>query len=140
MFSKYNTPNQRVNHNLNNVGISCQVVAGKWQFITNHNLPMTTVEGDVFEKIGYNANASLTYKLGAITVGAMFIYNPDPSRIYADTPSFHFVEKTRWGNFKNLVAFTFVYSLSKGNSRRHLGKNINNRDNDSGLTKYNTAK
>lgn len=59
LFSKYNTPNQRVNHNLNNVGISCQVVTGKWQFITNHNLPMTTVEGDVFEKIGYNANASL---------------------------------------------------------------------------------
>ena len=101
---------------------------------------MTTVEGDVFERLGYNANASLTYKLGAITVGAMFIYNPDPSRIYADTPSFHFIEKTRWGNFKNLLALTFVYSLSKGNSRRHLGKNINNRDNDSGLTKYNTAK
>ena len=140
LFSKYNTPNQCVNHNLNNVGISCQVVTGKWQFITNHNLPMTTVDGDVFEKHGYNANVSLTYRIGAVTVGAMFIYNPDPSKIYADTPSFHFVEKTRWGNFKNLVALTFVYSLSKGNSRRHLGKNINNRDNDSGLTKYNTAK
>ena len=31
-------------------------------------------------------------------------------------------------------------AFPKGNSRRHLGKNINNRDNDSGLTKYNTAK
>lgn len=139
-FSKYTTPNQRVNHNLNNFGISCQIVAGKWQFTTNNNLPMTTVDGDIFEKHGYNANASLTYKLGAVTLGAMFIYNPNPSKIYADTPSFHFVEKNRWGNFNNLVAVTFVYYLAKGHSRQHMGKNINNTDNDSGLTKYNTAK
>lgn len=140
MHSNYTTPNQDISHDLNNIGLSCQVIAGKWQLTANNNLPMTTVDGDIFERKGYNANLSFTYKINAITVGAMFIYNPNPSKIYADTPSFHFSEKTTWGNFNNLFAVTFVYYLTKGNSRQHANKNLNNSDNDSGLTQYNTAK
>lgn len=140
LHSNYRTPNQNISHDLNNIGLSCQVIAGKWQLTANNNLPMTTVDGDIFERKGYNANVSMTYTINAITLGAMFIFNPNPSKIYADTPSFHFSEKTTWGNFNNLFAVTFVYYLAKGKSRQHANKNIYNSDNDSGLTKYNTAK
>lgn len=139
-FSKYVTPNQRTNHSLNNFGISGQFVKGKWELIVNNNFPMTNVDGDIYEKMGYNITGSLQYKYKAMSFGLEYIHNPNPSRMYANTNYFSYSEETKWENFKNLVALKFVYYFTKGKSRHQASKQISNSDNDSGLTKYNTAK
>ena len=139
-FSRYDTPNQRTKHSLNNFGISSQFVKGKWELIVNNNFPMTNVDGDIYEKMGYNITGSLQYKYKAMSFGLEYIHNPNPSRMYANTNYFSYSEETKWGNFKNLVALKFVYYFTKGKSRHQASKQISNSDNDSGLTKYNTAK
>ena len=84
--------------------------------------------------------ASVLYKYKAISVGAEYIHNPNPSRYYTYIDGFSMEEETKWNNFKNQIAVKFTYYFRKGKSRKHAGKRISNADNDSGLTKYNTAK
>ena len=139
-YSKYQTPNQLVNHSLHNAGLSVQFLPKNWQFIYNCNLPMTMVNGDLYTKMGLNMNATALYKFKSMSVGLEYIYNPYPSRVYANINGFSYSEETVWNNFKNLVSVKFTYYLYKGKSRGHAGKRISNSDNDSGLTNSNTAK
>jgi hypothetical protein len=90
--------------------------------------------------MGFNMSASALYKFKSMSLGMEYIYNPNPSRIYADIHGFRYSEETKWNNFKDLVSLKFTYYFSKGNSRRHAGKRISNSDKDSGLTNINTAK
>ena len=85
-------------------------------------------------------NATALYKFKSMSVGLEYIYNPNPSRVYANIKDFSYSEETVWNNFKNLVSVKFTYYLYKGKSRGHAGKRISNADNDSGLTNSNTAK
>lgn len=139
-YSKYQTPNRKVNHSLHNAGVSVQFLPKNWQIIYNCNLPMTTVNGDLYTKMGLNMTANVLYKFKTMSVGLEYIYNPYPSRVYASTNNFSFSEETVWNNFKNLVSVKFTYYLYKGKARGHAGKRISNADNDSGLTNSNTAK
>ena len=90
--------------------------------------------------MGLNMNATALYKFKSMSVGLEYIYNPYPSRVYANINGFSYSEETVWNNFKNLVSVKFSYYLYKGKSRGHAGKRISNSDNDSGLTNSNTAK
>lgn len=139
-YSGFRTPNQVVRHSLNNAGISLQLLPKNWQIIWNGNLPMTTVDGDIYERYGFNVASSILYKYKSISIGMDYIHNPNPSRVYSKVKGFSYSEETKWHNFKNLLAVTFTYYFSKGKSYRHAGKRLSNADNDSGLTKYNTAK
>jgi hypothetical protein len=139
-YSTYKTLNQSVNHNLHNAGISLQFLPKNWQFIWNGNFPMTLADGDIYTRMGFNMSASVLYKFNSISLGMEYIYNPNPSRIYADIKGFSYSEETKWNNFKNLVSLKFTYYFYKGKSRGHTGKRISNSDKDSGLTNINTAK
>ena len=139
-YSSYQTPNQTIDHNLHNVGISLQLLPKNWQISWFGCFPMTDVNGDIFQKYGFNMTASVLYKYKAISVGAEYIHNPNPSRYYTYIDGFSMEEETKWNNFKNQIAVKFTYYFRKGKSRKHAGKRISNADNDSGLTKYNTAK
>ncbi len=139
-YSSYQTPNQQINHNLHNAGVSVLFLPKNWQIIWNGNFPMTTVNGDVYTEIGLNMTASILYKFKTMSVGLDYIHNSNPSRMYANINGFCYSEETKWNNFKNLVAVKFTYYFHKGKSRGHAGKQISNADNDSGLTNYNTAK
>lgn len=139
-YSSYQTPNQSISHSLHNVGISLQLLPKNWQISWFGCFPMTDVNGDIFQKYGFNMTASVLYKYKSISVGAEYAYNPNPSRYYTSIGGFSMVEETKWNNFKDLIAVKFTYYSRKGKSRSHAGKRISNADNDSGLTKYNTAK
>jgi hypothetical protein len=139
-YSTYKTLNQSVNHNLHNAGISLQFLPKNWQFIWNGNFPMTLADGDIYTRMGFNMSASVLYKFKSMSLGMEYIYNPNPSRIYADIKGFSYSEETKWNNFKNLVSLKFTYYFYKGKSRGHAGKRISNSDKDSGLTNINTAK
>ena len=139
-YSNYSTPNKVVKHNLHNFGIGLQFMPKNWQFRWNGNFPMTLADGDIYTHKGFNMSASVLYKFKSMSAGIEYIYNPNPSRIYADTKRFSFSEETKWNNFKNLVSVKFTYYFSKGKSRNHAGKRISNTDRDSGLTNSNTAK
>lgn len=139
-YLTYKTYNQVVNHDIHNAGISIQLLPKNWQIIWNSNIPMTLVDGDIYTRIGFNMSASVLYKYKSMSVGMEYIYNPNPSKIYADIKGFCFSEETKWNNFKNLLSLKFTYYFSKGKSRGHVGKRINNSDKDSGLININTAK
>lgn len=140
LLSCYDTPNLTVNHNQHNAGVSFLLTPKRWQLVWNVNLPVTTVEGDIYEKNGLDMSASMLYKYKTVSVGIHYIYHPNPSKIHAAANAFSYSEETKWGNFKNLIALSFTYYFSKGKSRSHAGKQFSNADKDSGLTKYNTAK
>ena len=139
-YSTYRTPNLSVNHNLHNAGIGVQILPKHWQIIWNGNFPITIADGDIYDHKGFNMSASALYKFKSMSAGLEYIYNPNPSRIYADTKAFHYSEETKWNNFKSLVSVKFTYYFYKGKSRSHAGKRISNSDKDSGLTNSNTAK
>lgn len=139
-YLQYQTPNQSIRHNLNNAGISIRLLPKNWQFVWNANFPVTSVNGDIFTKQGFNMVASVLYKHKSMSVGLEVIHNPNPAKSYANINGFSYSEDTKWNNFKNLVAVKFSYYLYRGKSRAHLGKRISNIDNDSGLTHANTAK
>lgn len=101
---------------------------------------MTLVDGDIYTRIGFNRSASVLYKFKSMSVGMEYIYNPHPSKIYADIKGLCYSEETQWNNFKNLVSLKFTYYFSKGKFRDHVGMRISNSDNDSGLINMNTAK
>lgn len=139
-YSTYRTPNQVVKHNLHNAGIGVQFLPKNWQLMWNGNMPMTLVDGDIHTRMGFNMSASILYKFKSMSVGLEYIYNPNPSKIYADINGFSYSEETKWNNFKNLVSLKFTYYFYKGKSRGHVGKRISNSDKDSGLININTAK
>lgn len=139
-YLTYKTPNQGVKHNLHNAGIGVQLLPKNWQIMWNGNFPMTLVDGDIHTRMGFNMSASVLYKFKSISVGMEYIYNPNPSKIYADIKGFSYSEETKWNNFKNLVSLKFTYYFYKGKSRSHEGKRISNTDKDSGLININTAK
>lgn len=139
-YSSYRTPNQSVNHNLHNAGVSVQFLPKNWQIVWNGNFPMTLADGDLYTHKGLNMSGTILYKYKLMSVGLEYIFSPNPSRIYADTNGFSYSEETKWNNFKNLVSVKFTYYLYKGKSRSHTGKRISNVDADSGLTNSNTAK
>lgn len=112
----------------------------KWQLAWNGNFPMTLAESDVFTRKGFNMSATAIYRLQSVSAGLEYVFNPDPTRSYADTRSFSYSEETKWNNFRNLVALKFTCYFCKGKSRDHAGKRISNADRDSGLTGTNTAK
>lgn len=139
-FSGYMTPNSTVRHSMHNAGASVQLLPGNLQVILNANLPITTVDGDIYTRMGLNTTASVLYKFKTMSVGLEYIHNPHPSRVYADMDGFSYSEDIVWNNFRNLVSVKFTCYLHKGKSRGHAGKRISNSDSDSGLTKSNTAK
>lgn len=139
-YLTYITPNQNVNHNLHNAGIGVQFLPKNWQIMWNGNFPMTLVDGDIFTDKGFNMSASLLYKFKSMSAGLEYIYNPNPTKIYANAKIFTYSEETKWNNFKNLISVKFTYSFYKGKSRNHVGKRISNSDKDSGLINMNTAK
>ena len=101
---------------------------------------MTLADGDIFTHYGFNMSASVLYKVKSMSVGLEYIYNPSPSRVYADIKDCSYSEETNWNNFKNLVSVKFTYYVHKGRSRNHAGKRFSNTDSDSGLININTAK
>jgi hypothetical protein len=139
-YTTYKTYNQAVKHDFHNTGISIQFLPKNWQIIWNGNLPMTLVDGDIYTRMGFNMSTSVLYKFKSMSVGMEYIYNPNPSKVYADIKGFSYAEETRWNNFKNLISLKFTYYFSKGKSRNHAGKRISNSDKDSGLININTAK
>ena len=136
----YTTPNQEVTHDLHNTGVSVQFLPKYFQIIWNGNFPMTLANGDIYTHYGFNMSASVLYKVKSMSVGLEYIYNPSPSRVYADIKDFSYSEETKWNNFKNLVSVKFTYYVHKGRSRNHAGKRFSNTDSDSGLININTAK
>lgn len=139
-YTTYKTYNQAVKHDFHNSGISIQFLPKNWQIMWNGNLPMTLVDGDIYTRMGFNMTTSVLYKIKSMSVGMEYIYNPNPSKVYADIKGFSYAEETRWNNFKNLMSLKFTYYFSKGKSRGHTRKRISNTDKDSGLTNINTAK
>lgn len=139
-YTTYKTYNQAVKHDFHNAGISIQFLPKNWQIMWNGNLPMTLVDGDIYTRMGFNMTTSVLYKIKSMSVGMEYIYNPNPSKVYADIKGFSYAEETRWNNFKNLISLKFTYYFSKGKSRNHAGKRISNSDKDSGLININTAK
>lgn len=139
-YTTYKTYNQAVKHDFHNAGISIQFLPKNWQIMWNGNLPMTLVDGDIYTRMGFNMTTSVLYKIKSMSVGMEYIYNPNPSKVYADIKGFSYAEETRWNNFKNLMSLKFTYYFSKGKSRNHAGKRISNSDKDSGLININTAK
>lgn len=139
-YTTYKTYNQAVKHDFHNAGISIQFLPKNWQIMWNGNLPMTLVDGDIYTRMGFNMSTSVLYKFKSMSVGMEYIYNPNPSKVYADIKGFSYAEETRWNNFKNLMSLKFTYYFSKGKSRNHAGKRISNSDKDSGLININTAK
>lgn len=138
-YTTYKTYNQAVRHDFHNSGISIQFLPKNWQIMWNGNLPMTLVDGDIYTRMGFNMTTSVLYKIKSMSVGMEYIYNPNPSKVYADIKGFSYAEETRWNNFKNLMSLKFTYYFSKGKSRGHTRKRISNTDKDSGLTNINTA-
>ena len=139
-YLTYSTPNQEVTHNLHNTGVSARFLPKYFQIIWNGNFPMALADGDIFTHYGFNMSASVLYKVKSMSVGLEYIYNPSPSRVYADIKDFSYSEETKWNNFKNLVSVKFTYYVHKGRSRNHAGKRFSNTDSDSGLININTAK
>ena len=139
-YLTYSTPNQEVTHNLHNTGVSARFLPKYFQIIWNGNFPMTLADGDIYTHYGFNMSASVLYKVKSMSVGLEYIYNPRPSRVYADIKDFSYSEETKWNNFKNLVSVKFTYYVHKGRSRNHAGKRFSNTDSDSGLININTAK
>lgn len=139
-YSKYDTPNLCVRHSMHNTGVSVNLLPKNWQMSWNVNFPMTTVNGDIFQKTGFQTTASILYKIKSISLGAEYIHNPRPNRTYANTKNFSFEEETKWNNFKNLIAVTFTCYLTKGKGHNQGSKRLRNKDQDAGLTQFNTAK
>ena len=155
LYSNYITPNSHIRHSMHNAGIGVHFTPKNWQISWNGNLPVTTVNGDLYCKSGFQMTAAVQYKYQNISVALNYIYNPHPSVIYADiqcnskdTESSHrhfaYSEETIWNNFRNLIAWTFTYYFSRGKApsgtSKHTTKHLTNSDPDSGLTPYNTAK
>lgn len=140
LYSNYITPNSLVRHSLHNAGIGVNFTPSNWQISWNGSLPMTTVDGDLYCKYGFQMTASVQYKYRNISIALNYIHNPHPSIIYADTQHFAYSEETVWNNFRNLIAWTFTYYFSRGKSPSRTAKHLTNSDLDSGLTPYNTAK
>ncbi|MDD4533680.1 MAG: hypothetical protein PHC48_04315, partial [Prevotella sp.] len=65
---------------------------------------------------------------------------PYPSEVYGKLNNFNFDEETVWNNFRHLIDIQFTYRFSIGKEFYHAQKRISNSDNDTGLTKDNTAK
>lgn len=139
-YLNYQTPNSQIRHSLHNAGISLQFEVKEIQLMWCGNLPFTSVDGDIYNKVGGNMFMSALWKHKSYSLGAEWLYNPYPSKIYAEIDGFHYMEETVWNNFKSLINFKFTYYLSKGQTKKHLDKTIINSDSDSGLTKFNTAK
>lgn len=139
-YITYKTYNQAVKHDFHNAGINIQFLPKNWQIMWNGNLPMTLVDGDIYTRMGFNMSTSVLYKFKSMSVGMEYIYNPNPSKVYADIKGFSYAEETKWNNFKNLVSLKFTYYFYKGKSRGHARKRISNTDKDSGLININTAK
>lgn len=139
-FYDYATSNARVRHIVHSAGGSVQVVYKEFQFYWFANLPLTTVDGDIYEKMGFQTAARVTWKHENFTVGAEWLHNPHPSEVYGKLNNFNFDEETVWNNFRHLIDIQFTYRFSIGKEFHHAQKRISNSDNDTGLTKDNTAK
>lgn len=140
LYSAYRTPNQEIQNHLHNYGFGLQFLPKNWVISYNANLPINTVNGDIHTRMGFNMNMSVLWKYKVISLGAQYIYNPYPSRVYADIDNFNFSEETIWGNFKHLVTVTFTLYIQSGKSRNQTARRLSNSDYDSGLTNYNKAK
>lgn len=139
-YSKYDTPNQHVRHSMHNTGVSVNLLPKNWQISWNGNFPTTTANGDIFQKTGFQTTMSILYKMKSISLGAEYIHNPRPNKTYANTKNFSFEEETKWNNFKNLIAVNFTYYFTKGKGHNQGSKRLRNKDQDAGLTQFNTAK
>lgn len=138
-YQDYQTPNNPIHHSLHNAGASLQFEVKEVQLMWSGNLPFTTVDGDIYNKAGGNMFISALWKHKAYSLGAEWIYNPHPNKVYAQIDGFHYTEETLWNNFKNLINIKFTYYLSKGKAKKQLNKTMSNSDSDSGLTKFNIA-
>lgn len=140
LYSAYRTPNQEIQNHLHNYGFGLQFLPKNWVISYNANMPINTVNGDIHTRLGFNMNMSVLWKYKVISLGAQYIYNPYPSRVYADIDNFKFSEETIWGNFKHLVTVTFTLYIQSGKSRNQATRRLSNSDYDTGLTNYNKAK
>ncbi len=84
LYSNYITPNSHIRHSMHNAGIGVHFTPKNWQISWNGNLPVTTVNGDLYCKSGFQMTAAVQYKYQNISVALNYIYNPHPSVIYAD--------------------------------------------------------
>lgn len=139
-YSKYDTPNQCIRHSMHNTGVSVNLLPKKWQILWNGNFPTTTANGDIFQQTGFQTTTSILYKIKSISLGVEYIHNPKPNRTYASIKNFSFEEETKWNNFKNLIAVNFTYYFTKGKGHNQGSKRLRNKDQDAGLTQFNTAK
>ena len=140
IYSWFNTPNQSIYHSQHNAGIRLQFLPGEWQIMWYGNFPTTSVNGDIFDKNGFQMLTSALWKHKSISLGAELIYSKKPDKVYSKINGFNFYEETRWNNFRSLIDIKFTYYFVKGKSRNQQKILISNSDADSGLTKYNTAK
>lgn len=140
IWTRYDTPNQSIDHGLHNYGTSFLFMYRDLQTSCHLNFPLLLAEGDLYRKLAFNASSSILYKFKSISAGLTYIYAPTQSYVYATIEGFRFSEKTRWNAFEHRVDITFTYAFSKGKSRSHADKRLSNTDNDSGLTETNTAK
>ena len=138
--SRYITPNKAVRHHLHNLSIDVRFLPKNWEVSLRMNFPKTIASGDIYQRTGINGSLSVLWKHKAITIGAEYAMNPNPSRIYSDISGFSYLEEKVYNNLKHFAILKFTLYLKSGKSRSHAGKRLNNSDNDTGLTNYNTAK
>lgn len=139
-YSMYTTPNKSVRHHLHNLSIDVRFLPNNWEIRLFASFPKTLAVGDIYQKIGVNGTFSVLWKYKAISIGADYSINPNPSRIYANIDGFSYSEETIYNNLRHLATLKFTLYLKSGKSRSHADRRLNNSDNDTGLTDYNTAK
>lgn len=140
IHSRYITPNKAVRHHLHNLSIDVRFLPKNWEVSLRMNFPKTIASGDIYQRTGINGSLSVLWKHKAITIGAEYAMNPNPSRIYSDISGFSYLEEKVYNNLKHFAILKYTLYLKSGKSRSHAGKRLNNSDNDTGLTNYITAK
>lgn len=137
---KYETPNQKINHQVHSGGIGALIAYRAFQLSYYFNFPFTDVNGDFLVDIGSSHFASLMWKHKTLSLSLEWINNPNPTRSYTALPQFSMEESTVWNNFRSLFYVKLTYYFQKGKSKRHENAVISNQSRETGLVIENTAK
>ena len=137
---KYETPNQKINHQVHSGGIGALIAYRAFQLSYYFNFPFTDVNGDFLVDIGSSHFASLMWKHKTLSLSLEWINNPNPTRSYTALPQFSMEESTVWNNFRSLFYVKLTYYFQKGKSKRHENAVISNQSRETGLVPENTAK
>ncbi|MGN0215072.1 MAG: hypothetical protein ACI4BG_00895 [Prevotella sp.] len=136
-YKGYDTPSQKVHLSYIRYGGSLNFMYDKFTIEAGANSPTKSRMGDLTVKGSAQYFVDVMYKNKAWSLGMRWNYSGKGETTTGSIPGFQYREESTWKPLKSMFSLTATWSFSRGRSRQHPSKSLNNSYDDDGLNQYN---